>query len=43
LRQRILTVLAVTILVGLPFLLNFHDAAASPPLNDKTSVVFGVS
>jgi hypothetical protein len=43
LRQRILTVLAAMIMVGLPFLLNLHNAASSHSLNDDTTVVFGVS
>jgi hypothetical protein len=43
LRQRILTVLAAVIIVGLPFLLNLHDAASSHSLNEDATVVFGVS
>jgi hypothetical protein len=43
LRQRILIVLAATIIVGLPFLLNLHDAAAFHSLNEDSTVVFGVS
>jgi hypothetical protein len=43
LRQRILTVLAATIIVGLPFLLNLHNAASSHSTHDDSTVVFGVS